>query len=146
MLHSTMCLVPEGDSPTSRRLFDALASGCVPVVFCDAPRIARNLPFKTVVEWPSVAVFAGPLPCVGKRKDVAAATVAWVNDFMLNNTRVVKCMAKKGQDQFRKALAYERGAVVGALMNELRMTRAWPSGLLMDMPVSGFGAGAALEQ
>ena len=26
-----LCLVPAGDTPTSRRLFDAMAAGCVPV-------------------------------------------------------------------------------------------------------------------
>eukprot|EP00966_Prymnesium_polylepis_P189685 4395061-Prymnesium_polylepis.1 len=32
---STFCLVPRGDTPTSRRLYDAIAAGCIPVVVAD---------------------------------------------------------------------------------------------------------------
>ena len=32
MLRASMCFAPQGDTDTSRRLFDALATGCVPVV------------------------------------------------------------------------------------------------------------------
>lgn len=31
MRESTFCLVPEGDTPSSRRLFDAMVAGCIPV-------------------------------------------------------------------------------------------------------------------
>lgn len=31
MRDSTFCLIPEGDTPSSRRLFDAMMSGCIPV-------------------------------------------------------------------------------------------------------------------
>lgn len=47
MLKARFCLVPEGDTPTSSRLFDAIAAGCVPLILSD--RIA--LPFKDFVDW-----------------------------------------------------------------------------------------------
>ena len=35
LLDSSFCLVLRGDTPTSRRFFDAVAAGCVPVVVSD---------------------------------------------------------------------------------------------------------------
>jgi hypothetical protein len=35
MANSKLCLSPEGDTPTSRRFYDALSAGCVPVLFFD---------------------------------------------------------------------------------------------------------------
>ncbi|QDZ23957.1 exostosin domain-containing protein [Chloropicon primus] len=50
-----MCLVPHGDSLSDRRLFDAMASGCVPVV----TPIMRPLPFAMTeeVDYKSAALF-----------------------------------------------------------------------------------------
>lgn len=42
--HSNFCTVPYGDSPSSKRLFDALRSGCLPIVMSDEIR----LPFEDV--------------------------------------------------------------------------------------------------
>lgn len=62
-LSSTLCLVPAGDTATSRRLFDSLAAGCVPIVLVEYEAIARSLPFRSSIDWPSIAVFAGSLAC-----------------------------------------------------------------------------------
>ena len=35
MQDSVFCLVPRGDTPSSRRLFDAVAAGCIPVIIGD---------------------------------------------------------------------------------------------------------------
>ena len=35
MRESTFCLVPRGDTPSSRRVFDAVAAGCIPVLIAD---------------------------------------------------------------------------------------------------------------
>ena len=45
MQSSLFCLVPEGDSPESRRLFDALATGCVPIVMRRKAVMDIDLPF-----------------------------------------------------------------------------------------------------
>jgi hypothetical protein len=52
MLESTYCWIPRGDNPTSRRVFDAVAAGCIPVVVSDD--IARYLPFRWAIEWRSM--------------------------------------------------------------------------------------------
>ena len=34
--NATYCVCPRGDTPTTRKLYDALAAGCVPVIVSDA--------------------------------------------------------------------------------------------------------------
>lgn len=58
-LDAALCLAPQGDSPTSRRPFDALAAGCIPVFFADPEAIIPSLPFPSVVDWENIAIFAG---------------------------------------------------------------------------------------
>ena len=41
---ASMCLVPAGDVPSSRRLFDVMSAGCVPVLVCLAPASSPRLP------------------------------------------------------------------------------------------------------
>ena len=38
---SRLCLVPRGDTQTSRRLYDVLAAGCVPVIVTETVRACR---------------------------------------------------------------------------------------------------------
>lgn len=62
MLRSSMCFVPRGDTETSRRLFDSLATGCVPVVLKvvgGKPReiMLSNLPFHHTLEYRALAHF-----------------------------------------------------------------------------------------
>ena len=45
MARSRYCLVPAGDTPSSRRLYDALAAGCVPVYLGDEAALRPSLPF-----------------------------------------------------------------------------------------------------
>lgn len=52
MSNSTFCLVPRGDTPTSRRLFDAVVAGCIPVIVAD--EIA--LPFDSVFNWDEFSI------------------------------------------------------------------------------------------
>eukprot|EP00966_Prymnesium_polylepis_P027465 634961-Prymnesium_polylepis.1 len=65
MRNSTFCLVPRGDSPTSRRLYDAIQAGCIPVVVASK----LQLPFESELDWRQFALFysdeeARQDPCV----------------------------------------------------------------------------------
>ena len=79
MLSSIFCLVPEGDTSTSRRLFDALAAGCIPIVIADFyggkegylptqrpgdRAMEANLPFTNLVDWARIAIFVNGLHCL----------------------------------------------------------------------------------
>ena len=46
------CLHLRGDTSTSRRIYDALAAGCVPVIISDD----SHLPFKSQIDWDSFTV------------------------------------------------------------------------------------------
>ena len=58
MRDSLFCVVPAGDTLTSRRLFDALAAGCVPLILRpSAWQLTQHLPFPHTIRWESIAVF-----------------------------------------------------------------------------------------
>lgn len=73
ILKSKFCLVLHGDSATSRRLFDALAAGCVPVVINDHLATKGNLPLFPWLPWGRVAVFVPEQYLVSKAACVAEA-------------------------------------------------------------------------
>lgn len=65
MLDANLCFAPQGDTDTSRRLFDAIATGCVPVIMRvaggrPAQTMLSNLPFHHSIEWRALAHFLSP--------------------------------------------------------------------------------------
>lgn len=52
MRQSTFCLVPRGDTPSSRRVFDAIEAGCIPVLISDDFRP----PFSEELDWTNFSV------------------------------------------------------------------------------------------
>ncbi|CAI9767782.1 unnamed protein product [Fraxinus pennsylvanica] len=53
MRKSVFCLNPAGDTPSSARLFDAIVSGCIPVVISDE----LELPFEGILDYRKIALF-----------------------------------------------------------------------------------------
>jgi hypothetical protein len=53
MRRSLFCLNPAGDTPSSARLFDAIVSGCIPVIISDE----LELPFEGILDYRKIAVF-----------------------------------------------------------------------------------------
>ncbi|KAL8551262.1 hypothetical protein ACS0TY_000370 [Phlomoides rotata] len=53
MQKSIFCLNPAGDTPSSARLFDAIVSGCIPVIVSDE----LELPFEGILDYRKIAVF-----------------------------------------------------------------------------------------
>lgn len=54
--NAQFCLVPRGDTFTSRRLFDAVAAGCIPII--QNGGIQRSLPFRWKLKYREFALFA----------------------------------------------------------------------------------------
>ncbi|CAL9230584.1 unnamed protein product [Arabidopsis halleri] len=52
MRRSLFCLCPAGDTPSSARLFDAIVSGCIPVIVSDE----LEFPFEGILDYKKVAV------------------------------------------------------------------------------------------
>ncbi|KAJ0979021.1 hypothetical protein J5N97_014495 [Dioscorea zingiberensis] len=53
MRSSIFCLSPAGDTPSSARLFDAIVSGCIPVIVSDE----LELPFEGILDYRKIALF-----------------------------------------------------------------------------------------
>ncbi|KAG0478036.1 hypothetical protein HPP92_012755 [Vanilla planifolia] len=53
MRNSIFCLSPAGDTPSSARLFDAIVSGCIPVVVSDE----LELPFEGILDYRKISLF-----------------------------------------------------------------------------------------
>ncbi|XP_020595607.1 probable arabinosyltransferase ARAD1 isoform X1 [Phalaenopsis equestris] len=53
MRKSLFCLSPAGDTPSSARLFDAIVSGCIPVIVSDE----LELPFEGLLDYRKIAFF-----------------------------------------------------------------------------------------
>ena len=52
IIRSLFCLSPAGDTPSSARLFDAIVSGCIPVIISDE----LELPFEGILDYRKVRV------------------------------------------------------------------------------------------
>jgi hypothetical protein len=120
-LHSTFCFAPAGDTPTSRRIYDSLAAGCIPVMMVKFEAIEHNLPFKHSIDWRKIALFAGSLDCITNK---AKATARWMKDLVhrikLDPTDVAQ-MRAAGRDAFRKylSLSHPGSQIVDAVLTEL---------------------------
>ena len=55
LLASTFCLAPRGDTASSKRLYEALAAGCIPVIVSDT----LELPFARQFDWTRLSVRVG---------------------------------------------------------------------------------------
>lgn len=59
--HTLVSLSPslfltQGDAPTSGRVFEALPSGCIPVVISPRQSMIQDLPFPSLIDWDSIAL------------------------------------------------------------------------------------------
>ena len=64
---ASMCIVPAGDTPSSRRLFDSLAAGCVPVLarsyysmLAFNRSFETSLPFPRSISWREMSIWLTP--------------------------------------------------------------------------------------
>jgi len=126
VLHrSSFCFVPAGDAASAKQLVDAVAAGCVPIVFASMSEIAPNLPFRHIVDWTKLAIFSGDLSCVAESM---GGTVYWLNrlsDPSLSkfNKATVEMMRMSGRNAFRQWLSYRRYGIAPAFLNELAELR-----------------------
>jgi hypothetical protein len=72
ILNSRVCFCPSGDTPTSRRIFDAVAAGCIPAI---TSLELSALPFGSQIDYASF-VLIGP----DKAFDTNAGVISWANE------------------------------------------------------------------
>ncbi|KAG6506038.1 probable arabinosyltransferase ARAD1 [Zingiber officinale] len=71
MRKSLFCLSPAGDTPSSARLFDAIVSGCIPVIVSDE----LELPFEGILDYRKIALFVSSNDAVQP---------GWLVNFLMN--------------------------------------------------------------
>jgi len=113
---SKFCLVVEGSTPSSRRLFDSLAGGCVPVMIGGEAGIKRNLPFQRTIDWSKIVYYGGDLDCVGKNY---GQTQTFLKDLLKLPEEEVDARRMRGFKVFKEALSYKGPGVVDAVLREL---------------------------
>ncbi|CAL5029383.1 unnamed protein product [Urochloa decumbens] len=86
MRASEFCLHPAGDTPTSCRIFDAIASLCIPVIVSDEV----ELPFEGMVDYTEFSIFVSVSN---------AMRLKWLTNYLRN-------ISKKQKDEFRRNLAH----------------------------------------
>jgi hypothetical protein len=116
-LRTRLCLILEGNTLTSRRLYEALAAGCVPVIYAPVLGMSKNLPFINALNWSQIALFGGPLECATRN---ITEVVEFLN-MQLQDTEKIERMASLGQQAFRESLSYTSGH--GLVENILRDVR-----------------------
>lgn len=86
MRASEFCLHPAGDTPTSCRLFDAIASLCIPVIVSDE----IELPFEGMIDYTEFSVFVSISNAMKPN---------WLTNYLRN-------ISKQQKDVFRRNLAH----------------------------------------
>mmetsp|Transcript_49811 Transcript_49811/g.124311 ORF Transcript_49811/g.124311 Transcript_49811/m.124311 type:complete len:253 (+) Transcript_49811:210-968(+) len=123
MRDAALCLCPAGDSPTSLRLFESLAAGCVPVVSSDKMHMTHVLPFPNLIDWDEVAFFTEALNDVtscGAGVFEMADTLNRTMGREAGEEQVARLerMSRRGVEVFQKHFSYfrnPRGVADGAL-------------------------------
>lgn len=122
MQDTAFCLVPAGDTASSRRLFDSLAAGCVPIILNSFEVAASNLPFPHSIDWRKIAYFAGDPACLAN--DIEGAR-RWLESLWLTRDfEDVKLKQKRGRTQFLNVLSYRMGDPVSAMLGEVGLAQA----------------------
>jgi len=103
-LQSKFCLVLPGDTHTTRRLYDAMAAGCVPVVYGSV-----LLPFRESVPWTELVVFIDS--CRADRVIETLRELLLLED--------VAQRGKAAQEAYTRWLSFTRGTgMVSAILRE----------------------------
>lgn len=105
------CFAPEGDTNTSRRLYDALGSACVPIRFADC-----CLPFADRIDYSAISFDAGPLYCNQQYID---ETTEWLLSSVLHNDYAP--VACDGLHVFRSHLSYRNGAATRNILRHFHI-------------------------
>ena len=59
IFESQMCMCPQGDAPTSGRVFEAAAAACVPIVVAPRGLMPTDMPFPSLIKWDEVSNLGG---------------------------------------------------------------------------------------
>eukprot|EP00927_Polykrikos_kofoidii_P085813 TRINITY_DN9422_c0_g1_i1.p1 TRINITY_DN9422_c0_g1~~TRINITY_DN9422_c0_g1_i1.p1 ORF type:complete len:702 (+),score=81.13 TRINITY_DN9422_c0_g1_i1:88-2193(+) len=116
-IESNFCFVPAGDTATSRRFYDALGAGCIPVVLGDYDAFQKNLPFKKTINWADLVLFGGSLRCAATNFE---HYLRWLRRLNRVPSSDLDTLRSKNQAIFYNVLSYAVSPMlVNALLVEL---------------------------
>lgn len=129
-LNASLCMSPSGDTITTRRLFDALEAGCVPVLVWswysmtwDHVNFYTALPFPHSINWQSLALRFGPCPRAARQQHQIRQTIddKWLAKWH-GAEFVLEKMRDRGRRAFRDHLDYVHNpqGVAKAMLREIR--------------------------
>ena len=130
---SSVCMSPAGDTLTSRRLYDALSGGCVPVLTRSSYLFDLNgwsfgtaLPFPSLIDWPRLV-----LQMLAKRTYTCEERAArWLAEWHASASarETLEAMRRRGASAFHDHLDYTRNpqGVVDAMLREALLNRRAP--------------------
>ncbi|KAM6555458.1 hypothetical protein CsatB_002477 [Cannabis sativa] len=97
MRKSIFCLSPAGDTPSSARLFDAIVSGCIPVIVSDE----LELPFEGILDYRKIAVFVS---------SGDAVQPGWLLNFLKSITRSQISEMRRNLAKYSRHFVYSNPA------------------------------------
>eukprot|EP00283_Hemiselmis_rufescens_P024587 CAMPEP_0173463458 /NCGR_PEP_ID=MMETSP1357-20121228/68300_1 /TAXON_ID=77926 /ORGANISM="Hemiselmis rufescens, Strain PCC563" /LENGTH=541 /DNA_ID=CAMNT_0014431271 /DNA_START=144 /DNA_END=1766 /DNA_ORIENTATION=- len=108
---SSVCMSPQGDAVTSGRLFEAMAGGCVPVMIAPKEGAPVELPFPSLIDWDSVALFTDNFDAISKVKDGINVTGRVMEELVGPKASAeaharLRCMQRQARRVFVKHLSY----------------------------------------
>jgi hypothetical protein len=130
MRASRFCLAPAGDVPTSRRIPDAMAAGCLPVQIGQFEAMRFNLPFPNHVDWGAAALFAGSVQCLE-----ASGTARVLGRFLeAIDPALLVDMSRHLQEQYVRYLSFfPGGGAPTALLQEVFITHGRALGAAREL-------------
>ena len=134
-LNSSLCLVPAGDTPSTRRLFDALHAGCVPVLArswftmrhdVHTFGFSTSLPFPNLIDWQASTLWFAPQSGHARQQSIDRCllqSVSWLEEWSLQALQRLVEIQKHGMATFRRHLDYQHNAagVASALLQETEL-------------------------
>jgi hypothetical protein len=122
---ASMCMVPAGDVPSSRRLFDVMSAGCVPVLVrsyyrmsVDYHSFTTSLPFPLSIDWRAASLWLGPITRGKIRGQCMREQEGWLHQWHSQSTADLETTRRNARAVFRAYLDVDRnpeGVVLGLL-------------------------------
>lgn len=129
--HTYFCPAPAGDTFSSRRTFETIAAGCLPVAMGEPQQLVATLPFHHSVDWGKIMLFPGSMECLAADNGKQAKLLAQflITHFMHRSgsaeQKNVHNMLKRASIAFRAHLNYDRPGIVDALVREMTIRVNW---------------------
>jgi hypothetical protein len=118
-------MVPAGDVPSSRRLFDVMSAGCVPVLVrsyyrmsVDYHSFTTSLPFPLSIDWRAASLWLGPITRGKIRGQCMREQEGWLHQWHSQSTADLETTRRNARAVFRAYLDVDRnpeGVVLGLL-------------------------------